>query len=368
MTDPLASTPAEDGFAMPAEGAPHRGCFMIWPERPDNWRLGAGPARAAFAAVAHAIAETEPVTMIVSAAARESARALLSPAIRLVEAATDDAWCRDTGPTFVTDAAGRLRGVDWRFNAWGGFDGGLYAPWAQDDRLAEIILAGEDVPRYRAGFVLEGGAIHVDGDGTALVTEACLLSNNRNPGMDRAAIETALRAYLGVSTVIWLGAGVVEDETGGHVDNLACFARPGLVVLAGCDDPADPQYEVTHDAKARLAAARDARGRPIEVATLPMPGPLFMTAEEASGLDASNGAGMARGAGQRLAASYVNHYLANGRVVMPLLDPATDEDAAALLARLHPDRRVAGIPAREILLGGGNIHCITQQMPAGTPG
>lgn len=363
----LSSTPAADGFRMPAEWEPHAGTWMIWPERTDNWRLGAKPAQATFAAVAEAIADFEPVTMIASARQVQNARAKLSPRIRIVEASTDDAWCRDVGPTFVTDGAGRVRAVDWQFNAWGGFAGGLYFPWDADDQLAMKIAEIERIDRYRAPIVLEGGSIHVDGEGTALVTEECLLNANRNPDLNRAAIEGMLRAYLGVSTVIWLGAGVVNDETDGHVDNLACFARPGLVLLAGCDDPADPQYAVAADAMERLSRARDARGRAIEVIRLPMPGPLHATAEEVESVDPvadpSSGAGVARIAGTRLAGSYVNFYIANGGIVMPLLDPRTDAAAMEILAAAFPERKVVGIAAREILLGGGNIHCITQQQP-----
>ena len=367
MASTLTTLPRDDGFRMPAEWEPHAGTWMIWPERPDNWRLGAKPAQQAFAAVAAAIAEAEPVTMLVSAGQWENARQRLPAAVRLIEASTNDAWCRDTGPSFVTDADGRLRGNDWRFNAWGGFDGGLYAPWDQDDRVAAKILDAERAPRYRAPFILEGGAIHIDGEGTLLTTEECLLNPNRNPGLSRAEIEAELRARLGIEKTIWLGAGLFNDETDGHIDNLACFVRPGVVALTWCDDPDDPQYAISHDAHRRLSAATDARGRTLEIVKLPMPGPLFMTDEEASGIDATEGSAVRLG-GARLAASYANYYIANGLVVMPLLDPRTDRQAIEILSALHPDRRVVGVAAREILLGGGNIHCITQQQPAGRPG
>jgi agmatine deiminase len=213
--------------------------------------------------------------------------------------------------------------------------------------------------------VNEGGAIHVDGEGTALVTEECLLNANRNPGLSRQDIERALREYLGVRQLIWLGRGVVNDETGGHVDNLACFVRPGEVCLTWTERRRDPQYAISLDAWERLRAARDARGRPLKVSRLPMPGPLKLTAREAAGLVPREGT-KARIAGERLAASYVNFYIANGGIVMPLLDPRTDRLAAQRLKRLFPARRIVGVAAREILLGGGNIHCITQQIPRGT--
>lgn len=362
MSRTLASTPAADGFAMPAEFSPHAGCWMLWPERPDNWRDGAQPAQRAFAEVAAAIARFEPVRVGVSAAHYEFARRLLPPAVRVMEISHDDAWMRDVGPTFVVNRRGIKRGVDWRFNAWGGLDGGLYFPWNLDDAVAQKVLEIEGCERYRAPLINEGGAIHVDGQGTALVTEQCLLNRNRNPDLARDDIEAHLRDYLGVKQVIWLGEGVINDETDGHIDNLACFVKPGVVALHWTDDARDPQFAVSSDALHRLRKARDARGRGIEVLKLPMPGPLEFTAAEAAGILESE-TSHRREAGMRLAASYVNFYIANRGIVMPLLDRKTDRLAAARLKRAFPGRQVVGVPAREILLGGGNIHCITQQVP-----
>jgi agmatine deiminase len=350
---------------MPGEFEPHTGCWMLWPERPDNWREAARPAQQAFAQVALAIAQFEPVTVGVSPAYFTAARAVLDERVRVVEVTHDDCWMRDVGPTCVVNRRGGVRGVDWHFNAWGGLNGGLYFPWDQDDLVARKVLEIERCARYRAPLVNEGGAIHADGEGTALVTEECLLNANRNPELSRPDIERALREYLGVSHVIWLGRGVFNDETGGHVDNLACFVRPGEVCLTWTDRRRDPQYAISLDAWERLRAARDARGRPLKVSRLPMPGPLKLTAREAAGLVPREGT-KARIAGERLAASYVNFYIANGGIVMPLLDPRTDRLAAQRLKRLFPARRIVGVAAREILLGGGNIHCITQQIPRGT--
>jgi agmatine deiminase len=361
----FARTPAADGFHMPAEFEPHDDCWMLWPERPDNWREGARPAQRAFAAVAAAISQFEPVSVGVSSARYTEARALLDERVRLVEIAHDDSWMRDVGPTFVVNGRGGVRGVDWQFNAWGGLNGGLYFPWDQDELVARKVLEVEGRGRYRAPLILEGGAIHVDGQGTALVTEETLLNPNRNPQLSRAQVEAYLRAYLGVSAVIWLGRGVFNDETDGHIDNLACFVRPGEVCLAWTDRARDPQRAISRDAWERLHDARDARGRRLKVTRLPMPGPLTMTAAEAAGLAPREGT-KPRLAGERLAASYVNFYIANGGIVMPLLDARTDAAAARTLRRLFPGRRVVGVAAREILLGGGNIHCITQQVPRGT--
>ncbi len=229
--------------------------------------------------------------------------------------------------------------------------------------MARKVLEIEGLARYRAPLINEGGAIHVDGEGTALITEQCLLNPNRNPELTRSQIEGHLKQYLGVTRLISLGSGVFNDETGGHIDNLACFVRPGEVCLTWCDDPADPQHAISKDALERLLAARDARDRRLRVHKIPSPGPLYMTRREASGVQRKRGS-HARVAGWRLAGSYVNFYLANGGLVMPLLDPGTDRAAARVLKRLFPNRKLVGVAAREILLGGGNIHCITQQLPA----
>jgi agmatine deiminase len=358
MTATLDSTPAADGYRMPAEWEPHEGCWMAWPHRHDNWREAAEPAQRAFAAVAGAIAQSELVTVAAGQAQLERARELLPAPVRLVEIPTDDAWMRDIGPSFVVDGAGGRRGVDWRFNAWGG----LYEHWEQDEAAAQRVLEIERAERYRAPLVLEGGSIHVDGQGTVLSTEQCLLNPNRNPDLDRAEIERLLCAYLGARKVIWLGEGLPHDETDGHIDNLACFVAPGVVLLTDTDDRDDQLYEVCADARRRLQSATDARGRSLEVIPIHAPAAIAIEAEEAAGISVVAGTHPRR-AGDRMAASYVNFYPANDRVVFPLLDPERDEQAAAVLRKCFPGRDVLGVGGREILLGGGNIHCITQQVP-----
>lgn len=349
---------------MPAEWEPHGRCYVVWPERTDTWRMGAKPAQVAFAAVAESVAAHEPVTVLVSSRQWEHVRSVCSESIRVIEATTDDAWVRDTGPTFVVDrSTGRLRGVDWIFNAWGGLDGGLFFPWANDDLLAAKICELEGVPRYRAPLVLEGGSIHVDGEGTCITTEECLLNPNRNPGLSRHQIEDRLSAYLGIEKVIWIPRGVYGDETDGHVDNLACFTRPGRVLLTWTEDAGDPQAPISAEARRLLESTTDARGRQLDVGLLPSPGPLTMTTDEAAGIDGSGNARL-RSAGDRLAGSYVNFLIANGVVVHPVLDPRYDDAVAETLTGEFPGRRIVGIGAREILLGGGNLHCITQQVPA----
>ena len=355
MTQLLHTTPASDAFRMPGEFEPHAGCWMLWPERSSNWRLGAKPAQSAFAAVATAIATSEPVTVGVSARQFVHARSMLPDAIRLVEMSSDDAWMRDVGPTFVVNKRGVARGVDWIFNAWGGLGGGLYFPWDQDDLVARKVLEIEGCDRYRAPLVLEGGAIHVDGEGTLLTTEECLLDPNRNPQLDKGQLEILLHEYLGVTSVVWLSKGVADDETNGHVDNLCCFARPGEVVLTWTDNKRDPQFKRSADAYERLMDSRDAQGRRFKVHKLVQPGPLRRTKVEAREIDVQEGV-QPRPAAERLAASYVNFYIANSAIVMPLLDPKHDKQATKQLQKIFPERHIIGVQSREILLGGGNIQ------------
>ncbi len=357
-------TPAAEGYWMPAEFEPHMGTWLLWPERTDNWREGARPAQEAVLNVAAAIRHFEPVYLGASPRHAAAVREIAPPDLQVVGIEYDDAWVRDIGPTFVVaEQAETLRSIQWRFNAWGG----LYHPFTRDLAVPREISAEafgmEMRDRYAAPIVLEGGAIHVDGQGTVLLTEECVLNPNRNPGMTREQAEAVLREYLGVNHFIWLSKGVFNDETSGHIDNLACFAGPGRVCLSWTDDKTDPQYAISLDAWERLNDARDAMGRRLEVFKVPMPGPLYMTAEEAGGLVPSESM-KRRQAGDRLAASYVNFYLVNGGIIMPLLDPSTDRQAAEVLNRACPGRLIVGVPAREILLGGGGIHCITQQIPS----
>ena len=348
---------------MPGEFERHLGTYMIWPERPDNWRYGAKPAQKVFAKVAGAISEFEPVTVCVSHAQYQNARAQLPSEVRVVEMSNDDSWMRDCGPTFVTNGS-EIRGVDWEFNAWGGLVDGLYFPWDKDDAVAGKVCELECVNRYRTdGFVLEGGSIHVDGEGTLVTTEECLLSDGRNPDMTKSEIEEKLREYLGIEKIIWLPRGIYLDETNGHVDNIFSFVRPGEAVLAWTDNKDDPQYEISNAALDVLLRETDAKGRKINVHKLHLPSPVLITEEESEGVDAIDGT-LPRNPGDRLAASYANFYIANGAVFLPLFGDEKDEDAKNLLSHLFPEREVIGIYAREILLGGGNIHCITQQVPA----
>ncbi len=297
-----------------------------------------------------------------SPASIAEARRILATPIRVVELAHDDAWMRDCGPTFVVNEAGETRGVDWDFNAWGGERGGLYSAWDQDDLVARKVLDLEGLDRYKAPLVLEGGSILVDGEGTCLTTEECLLNPNRNPRLGKAEIEGYLQEYLNVDMVLWLKRGVYHDETSGHVDNLCCFVRPGVVALTWTDNVMDPQYEISAEAFEQLQTARDARGRAFEVHKIHQPAPMHMRQEESDGIEPS-GKSLPRSPGQRVAGSYVNFCIANGGIVAPMFGDPADSAALATLHRLFPAHAVVGVPAREVLLGGGGLHCISLPQP-----
>ncbi|TCS40664.1 agmatine deiminase [Reinekea marinisedimentorum] len=349
---------------MPAEHQPQSEVWMAWPIRPDNWRLGAAPTQRVFAAVASAISEVTPVVMIVQPSHYEAAREQLPERIKVLSIPYDDSWMRDIGATYLLSPEGQRRGISWQFNAWGGEVDGLYPQWERDSRVAEqmLSLTGDDF--YIAPFVLEGGSIHCDGEGTLYTTEECLLHPGRNSELGKSDIEALLRIYLNIEKVIWLPAGLYEDETNGHIDNILHVAGPGEVLLTWCDDPADPQYQISRLAYDVLTTETDAKGRPIVVHKLPMPGPLYITEEEARGIKHSSM--MDRQPGTRLAASYANFLITNGRVIFPLLDERHDQQARAVLQRVFSGYEIIGIEAREVLLGGGNIHCITQQVPRGS--
>ena len=234
------------------------------------------------------------------------------------------------GPTFVVNNEGLVRGVDWEFNAWGGLKDGLYFPWDQELLVARKVLEIERLDRYSPPFILEGGSIHVDGDGTLVTTEECLLNLNRNPGLSKQEIENHLKTYLNIDKTIWLNKDVYMDETDGHVDNLCCFVKPGFVVLLWTDDTSDPQYEISRNAHEILLKTRDAKGRKIEVHKIHQPGPLFMTKQESFGVDFTKGT-LPRKEGDRLAASYVNFYVANRGVIVPQFNDPHDKAALKMI-------------------------------------
>ncbi len=360
-------------YRMPAEWAPHQGTLMIWPTRPGSWPYGGKAAQKAFCQIIANLLIHEEVWLLADSAHHEEAmrgveKALeaASPLARLhlLDIPTDDAWARDTGPTIVYDQKGARFGIDWAFNAWGGEVDGLYASWEKDDAVAAAFCARLGLPTLDAHpFVLEGGSIHTDGEGTLLVTESCLLSAGRNPAMTKEEIEATLCGYLGCEKVLWLPRGIYNDETNEHVDNVCAFVGPGEVVLAWTEDETDPQYLFSKACLEVLENSTDAKGRKIKVHKLPIPAtPICVGEKDLAGFCFEAGEDV-REVGERLAASYVNFYIGNGCVLLPAFGDANDEVAASILRDCFKDRQIVPIPAKDILLGGGNIHCITQQIP-----
>ncbi len=363
MPRTLISAPKEDGFRMPGEFEHHDGCWMLWPERTDVYRLGAKPAQNAYVETAVAISQFEKVTVGVSTTQFKNARNRLPEYIRVIEMSYNDTWIRDCGPIFVNNGK-EVRAVDWDFNAWGGLSEGLYFPWDQDDLIPCKVAEIEWLDHYKAPMVLEGGAITVDGEGTLITTAQCLLNPNRNPQLSQTQIEACLQDYLGLEKIIWLPRGSLDDETDGHVDGVCAFIRPGEVVMSWTDDRNDPEYDILQEAYALLQKATDAQGRKLKVHQLFNPAPLYVTEEETEGIDSVEGT-LPRVAGTFMGGSYVNFYLANGGCVVPLYNEPADAVALETLQELMPERKVVGVKnGREILLGGGMVHCITQQQPS----
>ncbi|MBR5046502.1 agmatine deiminase [Candidatus Saccharibacteria bacterium] len=360
----LNSTPRRDGYYMPSELAPHKCTYLLWPERPDNWRDGAKPAQKAFRQVVETIAKYEPVVLGVNQSQYLHVLGMNMRNVSVVEISNNDSWIRDSGATMVINDYGEMRAVDWGFNGYGGTEGGIYYPWDFDDYVGAKMANIEKVDRYEvADFILEGGSIHSDGEGTLLVTEETLLSPDRNPDMTREQIEDKLCEYTGAEKVLWVPYGVYRDEdTNGHVDNICQFVAPGKVVLAWEDNVDDPQHERSMKDLEYLESETDARGRKLEIIKIHVPNPVTITKEEAEGVDSVEGT-FPRREGDRLPASYINYYNCNGAIILPVFDDPHDEEAIKTLEGLFPDRVIEPIYAREILLGGGNIHCITQQVP-----
>lgn len=258
----INSTPRKDGFFMPAEWERQDAVWMIFPYRNDNWRRSGIAGELAYSVVAEAILAYTPVNMAVPHDKMDLARKVIHKSVNLVELPSDDAWCRDSGPTIVVNSQGEKRAINWKFNAYGE---PLYTPYDNDAALATKIAAYHGIDVYDAPIVLEGGSIHTDGEGTCLTTEECLLNPNRNPGYTKDELEKVLQDYLGVSKVIWLKEGVFDDETSGHIDNMACFIKPGEVLLTWTDDESDPQYARSKAAYDLLTNSTDAQGRKLKV-------------------------------------------------------------------------------------------------------
>lgn len=359
------TNPRFDGFEMPFEGDKHSGTIVLLPFRKDTWRNNAKPALKNFKEVIFAIAEFEPVFVGIHPSIYKNVIGDFEGKKNIypIKIKYNDSWARDNCPIFLTNQD-KLRAVDFRFNAWGGDVDGLYSNYKDDDLLSGKLLKHFGIERYYLDdFVLEGGSIHVDGEKTCLVTKACLLSKGRNPNLSQLEIEETLKTYLGVNKVIWLDNGIYEDETNEHIDNMACFIKPGVVALAWCDDKDDPQYKYSMSAYKTLKNSTDAMGRKFEIVKIKLPKPLYMDDKEAKGIKVGNYDAKSRPAGSRLAASYINFYQGEKFVIMPGFGVKEDKLAKEKIQSLYPNKKVIQINTREILLGGGNIHCITMQIP-----
>ncbi|MBQ4464942.1 MAG: agmatine deiminase [Oscillospiraceae bacterium] len=361
-------TPRQLGFRMPAEFEKHRATVMIFPERPGSWPYHAQPALPAFRKAWEAISESEQLILITSEKCRDRAISMTCDLnATVLTIAQNDAWARDTAPTFVKNAEGEVRGIDWKFNAWGGDFDGLYTDYAEDNALASALCKALQMNVFDAQeFVLEGGSIHSDGEGTILVTERCLLSKGRNPELTKDEISAKLCDYLGAEKVLWLPFGIFNDETNEHVDNVCAFLRPAEVVLAWTEDVNDPQYAMSRADLDFLESVTDAKGRKFTVRKLPIPHvPVCVTQHDLDGYTFAEGEDT-REVGERLAASYVNFYFTNGAVLLLQFggeNAESDALAVSLMQSWCPERRIIPIPARELIVGGGNLHCLTQQIP-----
>ncbi len=363
MSRKQMGTPKKDGFRMPGEFEPQDQIFMIWPERPDNWRDGGKPVQESFTNVAKAISKYTPVTMLVSPQQFENAHKKLSPEVRVVEMANNDSWVRDCGPSFVKNDKGEVRAVCWQFNAWGGLYDGLYFPWDQDNLVAKKVAELERVDYYELDeFVLEGGSFHVDGEGTVLTTEMCLLSPGRNPDMTKEEIEDMLCEYLNCEKVLWVKDGIDPEETNGHIDDVSCYIRPGEVLTIWTDDKNDPFYNVCQETYNSLSEMTDAKGRKLKVHKLCLPKiPVKINGDFK--IDEIEGT-IPREDGEICIASYMNFLITNNAIITPQYGDENDALAIRQLEAIFPDHDVVGVDTKEVVYGGGNIHCITQQQPS----
>ncbi len=336
-------TPQSDDLTMPAEWETHDACWMVWPCSKECFKGVLPEAKETYAKVARAIADFEPVYMLVNPDQRAEAEKALGSAATLVSATCFDSWARDSAPTFVRDKNGNLAGIDWVFTGWGHYP--ITGPC--DEGMAIEVLRHLGMRRYTAPFILEGGSIHVDGQGTLITTEQCLLDPKRNVGYTREDFQGLFKTYLGIDKVLWLANGLEGDETTGHVDILASFARPGVILLNNCTDRDDANFAVTRDAKQRLAGAVDAAGNTLEVVDIPQPAPQLWK-------------------GDRMDLSYINFYMPNNAIIMSAFNDPADHEAKEMMQAVFPDRTIVQIPSLPLFAGGGGIHCITQQQPCGT--
>tara|TARA_B100000029_G_scaffold478431_1_gene524491 strand:- start:2211 stop:3257 length:1047 start_codon:yes stop_codon:yes gene_type:complete len=341
--------PIKNNFYMPAEWYPHECCWMQWPhENPHHEGYGSIPSwsyfdlekgRIAWANVARSISEFEKVKMIVHPDNMTNAKDLLDHKVELVELEIDDCWARDSGAIFLLNNKNQLGGIDWEFNGWGKFK-----PFDSDNKIAKFMIENTNATYFKNNMVLEGGSIHVDGEGTLLTTEQCLLNKNRNPELSKKEIEKNLKDYFNVKKIVWLKKGT-DEGTDGHVDNVACFVKPGTVLALACNDKNDSFYEIINENLEILKSAHDSKGRRLEIIELEMSYKRLIPNEDEP-------------------SSYINFYIANGGIVMPKFeDEKSDNNAQNIIQSVFPQRKIIAINGVDISLGGGNVHCITQQQP-----
>jgi agmatine deiminase len=335
--------PAELGYTMPAEWAPHAGCWMAWPKRAELWGEHIEGAREDYVRVARAIAAHEPVTMIADPRDAAGAFRRCGPSIKVVSMPIDDSWLRDSAPTFVVNRAGGRAAAAFTFNAWGA----KYQPHDQDATLGPRVAELSGFPLYKSKLVVEGGGFLSDGEGTLITAETCVLNANRNPGWSKAEAEAELCAMLGMEKVIWLPGDVTDTETDGHVDGYLAYVKPATVLCEVVADPADPRYAIMAENRRVLETETDARGRRFNL--LPI--------AEAPRSAVPEG----------ICRSYVNFYIANGAVIAPAYGLPEDEAVAETLRLAYPERSIVPVALQDLFRGGGGIHCITQQEPAGSP-
>jgi agmatine deiminase len=346
-----SSLPRQLGYHMPAEWEPHESTWLAWPHNPDTWPGKIEPIPDVWAQMIAALTTGEKVNLLVnSAEMKNQALICLTQAkvdmskVFFFEYPTNDCWMRDAGPIFVTRELKEKKNLaitDWIFNKWGG----KYPPWELDNLIPQQIARDLKLPSFQPGIVLEGGSIDVNGQGALLTTESCLLNKNRNPHLTKKQIEQYLGDYLGINQVLWLGDGIMGDDTDGHIDDITRFINPTTIVTVVEEDPEDDNYKLLQDNLERLTKMKDLNGKPFTLVKLPMPGPVNYD-------------------DQRLPASYANFYIANKVVLLPTYRHQNDQIAAGILQKFFPDRKIVGIDATDLIWGLGAFHCITQQQPA----
>lgn len=335
-------TPLEDGLVMPGEWTPHEGCYITWPCKEETWHGHMKEAKKSYEEVIKAVGRFEPVTVLADPSVSAEARKRLGKKAEILEVRLDDSWSRDNGPIFVTSKEGGVAMVNFKFNGWGKF-----TPYEHDNGLPVFLSEHLRMKRYDAPLVLEGGSITVDGEGTLIATEQCLLNPNRNPQLTREDIEKDLADYLGAKKVIWLWKGLIGDLTDGHVDAVASFVGPKLAIAAYTEDKSDHNFGILKENMDRLLSSTDAKGRSIEIVRI----------KQAKEFDFE---------GHMMTPYYCNNYIANGGVVAPVFGIPEDKLAIETLRTVYPGREVVSVKACHLEMGGGAAHCITQQRPKGT--